>query len=100
MLFPNPVFSEGMIIDLFNYADQVTYGGLGITMIILLFGIIFLMAKSFGTERAFTAASFITAICGVLFRFMFMKNDYVVYVSIILFVISLFMLKSSNDSGV
>jgi len=97
MLFPNPIYSEGFLVDSFNYIDKVTYGGLGIVLLVVIFAILFLMMNAFGTDRAFATSSFITCFFGILFRFLFMKNDYVVYVSIILFVISLFILKNSND---
>lgn len=97
MLFPNPVFTEGVIIELFNYADTVTYGGAGIVLLIVIFAILFGMMSLFGADRAFAVSMLITAFCGILFRFLFMQNDTVVYICLILFIISLFILKENND---
>lgn len=100
MLFPNPVFSEGFLIDAINHVDKITYGAFGVMLIIVIAAVLFFLMNAFGAQKALTVSLFISSIMGVFFRFMFMTNDYVIYIGIIFFVIALFMLKSSNDSGI
>lgn len=98
MLFPNPVFSNGFIVDIINHADTITYGGLGVVFLMVIFFALFFMMNLWGTEKALTVSSFVTAFLGILLRFFFLSNDKIIYIAIIFFVIFFYLLKSGNDS--
>lgn len=87
------------------YIDGLTnvgFGGmLGIMMLIVIFGILIMMMKSFKFETIFAPAAFITAFCGILIRILLPINNNVIYISIILFVIGLlYLIKESHGQEV
>ena len=71
-------------IDMFTYANTVT-NDLFIPSILLgLFFVIFVATKeTFPTEKAFTAASFTTLLVTIMFRWINLTSDFVVFILII-----------------
>lgn len=89
--------STTMFLDQVCYINSLTDTGnggiLGIVMLIIIFGALFMTLKSFKLESALPVASLITAFLGILLRFIpCMINDYVLYVCIILVVYSIYLL--------
>jgi len=73
-------------------------GMLGIFMLIVIFGSLFMIMKLYKTESAFAVAGLITGVCGFLIRVFFPISDNVIYISLIIFVISLlYMLKEASN---
>jgi hypothetical protein len=67
-----------------SLTDVGSGGNLGILFLVLISGVLFMMTKAFGTERALGISFFITGIFAGLFRLLDLVNNYVVSVCTIL----------------
>lgn len=97
LIFPDPIFSEQPFVQMLQYAETVTHGGFSITILLVIFGVLFFMMRQYGPERAMATSAFITSFFAILIRFLFLNNDRVVFIAIIIFIIGFFLLKNSND---
>lgn len=83
------------------YVDALTdvgFGGmLGPFMLIVIFGCLYLMMSVFGSEKSLAVSAFISAFLGVLIRVLFPISDNIIYISIIMFVVSIFLLMKNNN---
>ncbi|MFW9873019.1 MAG: hypothetical protein ACFFG0_07970 [Candidatus Thorarchaeota archaeon] len=81
-----------------NSLSDVGYGGMaGIFFLIIFASVLFLIQKSFQYEKAAGVTLFITCIVGLLFAVIGLVSSKIIYVLIILFLISLFLLFQSNE---
>jgi len=82
------------------YLDGLTdvgFGGiLGVVFLLIIFGVLILMMKSFRFESVIAPASFITAFLGILIRILFPISDQIIYISIIILIIGLLYLKNND----
>lgn len=84
-----------------NLTDVGTGGILGIGILLLVGSATFLTLKAFTQERAFAVAMILTSIIAVLLRIYNLINDYILTISIILFVISFYsLIKESSQNEV
>lgn len=83
------------------YIDGLMNGYLGTIMLVVIFAVFFLMMKAFKTESAFAVASFITAALGIMIRVIFPVSDRIIYISIILALVGLLLIRmeASNIEG-
>ncbi|MBU1449276.1 hypothetical protein KKF45_05520 [Patescibacteria group bacterium] len=80
-----------------GYVNSVT-DGMFFTMILFAFYVILFMSlKSYNTERAWAASSFITMVIAIFFGTMTLVPSWVVLLSILLAAISLITLRMSNN---
>jgi uncharacterized membrane protein len=101
-IFPHPNATAVGFINNLRYIDSLTdvgAGGLiGVILMIVILAVLFLIMKAFRSESAFIVASFITAVLGILIRILLLTNDLVVYISIILFCISLYLIYNEKQT--
>ena len=78
--------------DLFNYANIVTNNWFGLMLIISIFIILFISFKSYETEKAFSATTFISTIIALLLSLMGILSPEYVIIMIVLTAISVILL--------
>lgn len=86
-----------------QYLDSLTdvgFGGvLGLTFLLAIGGILFLVQKAFSVEKAFAVSMFITSFFGILLGIMGLVSNNIIYVVLITLAMSIFMLLKRSDSG-
>lgn len=87
----------GMLQKIDSFTDVGQGGVLGIFILIVVAGVLFLMMKSFGNERALSVTMLVTSIIGLFLRILGLIGDYVFYVCVILFVVGIIFL--FKDAG-
>lgn len=99
-VFPNPSNLTTPLKSL-SYINSLTDVGmgpmLGTIIYFLLVGVLFMGMKAFSTDRAAAVTLFITSVLAVILRIFGFLNDFAIYLSLILLVLSLFKLWSSED---
>lgn len=84
------------------YLDSLTdvgFGGaVGLVIMILIGGALFLSMKAFNMEKALGAAMFITSILGILAGTMDLLSSKILYTILVTFAVSLFLLIKRQDS--
>jgi hypothetical protein len=99
---------EDSIIDFFgqlNYVNNCTDFGsggiLGIALLLIIFGVTFILSKAFGWERSFVTSGFITAFSALLLAGLNIVNSKTLTATIIIFVVGLFIMwRSAEREGV
>jgi len=99
--FPPPknVTTFPQMIQYINGLTDVGEGGiLGIIFLIVIGGMLFMMMRSYGNERAIGVTALVISILGFLLRMMDLINDYVLYICIALLILGIWLLikESSN----
>ena len=101
-VFPDPVNTTNFLSQ-FAYINSLTDigagGVLGVTIMLLIFGCLFLIQKAFSYERAFIVSVIITAFVGILLRILNLVNDFVVYVCIAGIILGLWALIKESSQG-
>jgi len=87
----------GMLQKINSFTDVGFGGVLGIFLLIVIGGVLFLMMKSYGNERALSVTMLITSIIGLLLRLMGLITDFVFYVCIVLFVVGVILLFRESE---
>lgn len=83
----------------FDSLTDVGFGGvIGLVMMILIGGFLFMSMKAFSTEKALGASLFITSILGILAGTMGLLSDNILYTLLVTFAISLFLLIKKQDT--
>lgn len=83
----------------FDSLTDVGAGGvLGIMILLVVGGALFLIQKAFAVEKAFAVSMFITSVIGILLAIYGIISNSIVYLCLITLVISLYLLKASQDS--
>lgn len=82
----------GMIQKIDSFTDVGQGGVLGILFILVIGGILFLMMRAFGNEKAFPVAMLVTSVLGILVRILGFINDQTLYVCIGLLIVSVLLL--------
>lgn len=72
---------------------------LGLSIALLIYGALFLTFKAYDMTRAFVASSFIVSILAVLLGILGLVNDFFIYLGIILFIVSFFLLRHKTSQG-
>lgn len=93
--------NDSSIVGLFqkiNSFTDVGQGGiLGIFILLVVGGVLFMMMKGFGNERALSVTMFVVSLVGMLLRIIGLIGDYVFYVCILLLVLGVvFMIKDAE----
>ena len=88
----------GMLQKINSFTD-VGYGGvLGIFILLVVGGSLYLMMKWLGNERAWSVTMFVTFIIGLLLRLLGLLSDFAFYICVILFVVGvIFLLKEAGQ---
>ena len=91
----------GMLQKINSFTD-VGFGGiLGIFILIVVGGVLYLMMKGYGNEKSLSSLSvtmFVTSIIGLFLRLMGLISDYIFYICVILFVVGIvFLLKDAGQ---
>jgi hypothetical protein len=87
----------GMLQKINSFTDVGQGGILGIFILMVVGGVLFMMMKAFGSEKSLAVAMFITSIVGLFLRILNLIGDFVFYICIILFVLGIiFMMKDSE----
>ena len=87
------------MLDYFNSLTDVGQGGMFFTIMLIVFGgILFLMMRAWGSEKAFGITSIIISIISVLFRILNWVNDYVVAVCVILGIFGIVLLIKGDET--
>ena len=88
----------GMLQKINSFTD-VGFGGiLGIFILLVVGGVLYLMMKGYGNEKSLSVTMFITSIIGLFLRLMGLISDYVFYICVILFVVwIIFLLKDAGQ---
>ena len=74
-----------------------TKAQLGLGILLVVFGALFMMQKAFGSDKAFITTSLITAFLGLLLRIFNLVNDFVLTICILSIIFSLwYMIKSGR----
>lgn len=82
----------GLLQKINSFTDVGQGGVIGILIMIVVGGALFLMMRSFGNERAFPVAMLVTALVGLFLRIMDFIGDEVFWVSIALLIVSVLIL--------
>lgn len=82
----------GLLRKINSFTDVGQGGILGIFILIVVGGGLFLMMKHFGNERALPVAMLITSIIGLFLRLLQLIGDTVFWICISLFIISILLL--------
>lgn len=81
------------LIQKINSFTDVGFGGvIGIFIMILVGGVLFLMMRNYGNERAFPVAMLVVALLGLFLRVLTLVGDTVFWVSISLLIVSVLLL--------
>lgn len=81
------------MLDYINSLTDVGSGGMFWTVMLIVFGgVLFLMMKSFGTEKSFGITTIIICVIAWLFRLLSWVNDYTVTVCTILMIFGIYLL--------
>lgn len=102
-IFPTPNGTAVGFINQLKYINSLTDVGsnggiLGLFILIVVGGSIFLMMKSFKTESAFVVATLLTSILALYLRTLQLVGDAVLYITIILFIGGiLYMLREASN---
>jgi hypothetical protein len=87
----------GMFAKINSFTDVGQGGILGIFILIVIGGVMFLMMKAYGSEKALTVTMFVTSLIGLFLRILGLIADFVFYICLILFVVAvIFMMKDSE----
>jgi len=82
----------GLIQKINSFTDVGQGGVLGIFILLVVGGILFMMMKNYGNERALAVTMFVTSFVGMLLRLIGLIGDNVFYICLILFVLGLILL--------
>lgn len=82
----------GMLQKLNSFTDVGFGGVLGILIMIIIAGTVFLITRNSGNERAFPVAMFVAGLIGLLLRILALINDTTFWVSIALLIVSVLLL--------
>lgn len=95
LIFDNPqnVTTFLQQIQYINGLTDVGFGGvLGILILFILGGVLFLMMRSYGPERAIGVSTFVIGIIGILLRMLQLVNNYAVTVCVLLTVLGIYLI--------
>lgn len=102
-VFSDPTNNTITFLDKLRYINNLTdvgFGGvIGLSLLLVIGFGLFFMLKAFRFEGAFAVAAFIAAFFAVLFRILDLINDYVLYSTIIIFVISFLLLRKFSSQN-
>ena len=88
----------GMLQKINSFTDVGQGGILGIFILLVVGGVLYLMMKGYGNEKSLSVTMFITSIIGLFLRLMGLISDYVFYICVILFVVGIiFLLKDAGQ---
>ena len=88
----------GMLQKINSFTDVGQGGILGIFILIVVGGVLYLMMKGYGNEKSLAVTMFVTSIIGLLLRLLGLISDYVFYICVILFVVGIvFLLKDAGQ---
>jgi hypothetical protein len=87
----------GMFQKINSFTDVGQGGILGIFILVVLAGIMFMMMKAYGNEKALSVTMFVTSIIGLFLRILGLIGEKIFYICIVLFVVGvIFMMKDSE----
>jgi uncharacterized membrane protein len=88
----------GMLQKINSFTDVGQGGVMGIWIMLIVGGALFLMMRSYGNERAFAVASLITGLIGLFLRLLSLISDKVFWVSIVLMILGvIFLIKEQGQ---
>lgn len=103
LLFEPPTNATLDFISQLNYINSTTdvgYGGiLGVGILMIAFGGVFLISKAFSFDRSYATASFIAFFVAILLRAMTLINDDIIYIVVLNLIASIIvlMVQRSNE---
>jgi hypothetical protein len=87
----------GMFAKINSFTDVGQGGILGIFILLVVGGVMFMMMKAYGNEKALSVTMLVTSLIGLFLRILGLIADYVFYICIVLFVVGIiFMMKDSE----
>ncbi len=87
----------GMLQKINSFTNVGQGGILGIFILLVIGGVMFMMMKAYGSEKSLAVTMFVVSIIGMLLRIIGLIGDYVFYICIILFVVGvIFMMRESE----
>jgi hypothetical protein len=87
----------GMFAKINSFTDVGQGGILGIFILLVVGGVMFMMMKAYGNEKALSVTMLVTSIIGLFLRILGLIADFVFYICIVLFVVGIiFMIKDSE----
>ena len=88
----------GLLLKINSFTDIGQGGMLGIIILIIVGGGLFMMMRAYGNERALAVSSIVTAIIGILLRIIALVGDQVLWICISIFIIGvLFLIKEQGQ---
>lgn len=87
----------GMLAKLNSFTDVGSGGILGIFILLIVGGTLFLMMKTYGMERSLSVTMIITSIVGLLLRILSLIGDFVFYVCIVLLILGIILLLMDTE---
>lgn len=98
--YPMPTNNDtGGFFEMFSYVNTNADNLFFPVMLLVLWGVIFMATKQFTASRAWTIASFVTAVLAIPLAVAQLIAPYYMYLSIILTVIGFVWLKLENSTG-
>lgn len=88
----NDTSAVGMIQKINSFTDVGNGGFLGIFILLVFGGTLFLMMKTYGFERSLSVTMIIASVVGLLLRLISLIGDFVFYVCIALLIIGIILL--------
>lgn len=87
----------GMFAKINSFTDVGQGGMLGIFILLVVGGVLFMMMKAYGTEKALSVTMLITSLVGLILRVLGLIGDTVFYICIMLFVVGIiFMMRDAE----
>lgn len=94
MTYPDPEFTS--LLDLFTYANTVSEGYFGLMIVIATFIIVQVSMSYYGFRRALIASGFVTAFTTLILSTVGLVSPDAVLVLVVLFGLSLFLVKEEE----
>jgi len=82
----------GMFLKINSFTDVGNGGILGIFILIIVAGTLFLMMKTYGFERALSVTMIITSVIGLLLKVIGLISNFIFYICIVLLVVGIIFL--------
>jgi hypothetical protein len=89
----------GMLQKINSFTDVGQGGILGIFILLVIGGVLFMMMKIYGTEKSLAVTMFVTSLVGLFLRAIGLIGDFVFYICIILFVIGIIFLMKEGEKN-
>lgn len=87
----------GMFQKINSFTDVGGGGMLGIFILLVVGGVLFMMMKAYGNEKAFSVSMMITALVGAFLRILNLVSDTIMYICILIFAVGFLLMMKEGE---